>query len=233
MYHKIDDTIPADHLNVPPAQFEKHLEYLNAKGYTTISFSELIDYSNKNIALPPKAVMITADDGYRNNFTRMYPLIVKYNCKANIFLVSSSIGKLPSDEDGNLYLSLEDLREMNEQHIQYGLHTFDHKNYAPMDEADITEDLIKCKSQLSELGINFQPCFAYTYGSYPKKDELKRNKLFEILKNHNIQLAFRIGNRINKLPFGNKLLIKRIDIRGSDSFLDFKTKLQKGRLKLF
>jgi hypothetical protein len=46
-----------------------------------------------------------------------------------------------------------------------------------------------------------------------------------------IKLAFRIGNRVNKLPLKNYFEVKRISIQGSDSMWTFKTKLLKGREK--
>ena len=233
MYHKIDSSIPPDHLNVRCDQFEKQLQFLNSRKYSTISFGQLLDYVRTGIPLPPRPVMITFDDGYKNNFTQMYPLLKKYNCLGNIYLVSSFINRLPSPTDPNEYMTVDDLNNMDAEIIQYGLHTYDHLDYNKLDAQAIEHDLKKSKKQLNEYGIEFTPCFAYAYGSYPKKDIEKRKKLFDILESNGIGLAFRIGNRINKLPLQNKFLVERIDIRGTDSFFEFKTKLKKGRVKLF
>jgi hypothetical protein len=45
-----------------------------------------------------------------------------------------------------------------------------------------------------------------------------------------IQLGFRIGNRINALPFRNPYELNRIDVRGTDSFATFKQKVKWGKL---
>ena len=232
MYHRIDDTIPPDYLNVHSAQLEQQIQFLQKQKYHPVSFSELIDHIESGKPLPEKAVLLTIDDGYKNNFTQMYPILKRYNCKANIFLVSSFINT-GSENDLNEYMTVKDLNSMDPQIIQFGLHTLDHKDYNKLSDQEIVEDLRLSKRLLSELGISFQPCFAYTYGSYPKKDLDRRTRLFEILKENNVTLAFRIGNRVNKLPIENKLLIKRIDIRGTDSYWGFRCKLKKGRIKLF
>ncbi|HWK06197.1 MAG TPA: hypothetical protein VNS58_21295 [Puia sp.] len=61
---------------------------------------------------------------------------------------------------------------------------------------------------------------------------LSAYRLFEILGENGIHLAFRIGNRINSLPLRNKFLIQRLDIRGDEPFLLFRISLAFGR-KLF
>ena len=233
MYHSIDDSLMPGPLNVTPLQFEKQLQYLQRNNYSTILFSDLITCLNENRALPPKVVMITVDDGNKNNFTKMYPLLKKYDARANIFLVSNFINKCSMQTKVDSYLSSEDINQMDPRIIEFGLHTYDHVNYNRLNKEEINADIIKCKQQLSELGIRYSSSFAYTYGAYPKKDLIKRTELFEVLKSNNIELAFRIGNRVNKIPLTNKFLIKRIDIRGTDSFFNFRTKIQKGRVKLF
>ena len=65
MYHKISLT-EADGLTVKQTEFESHLSYLHAQGYTPISFSDLSDILNHTEARPAKPVIITFDDGYQN-----------------------------------------------------------------------------------------------------------------------------------------------------------------------
>jgi hypothetical protein len=74
---------------------------------------------------------------------------------------------------------------------------------------------------------------AYPYGGYPKKDEIKKCRMKNLFREKRINFALRIGNRINGWPLIDDYEIKRIDIRGTDSFFTFKTKLKKGRAKLF
>jgi hypothetical protein len=82
---------------------------------------------------------------------------------------------------------------------------------------------------LREQQISFQPCFAYTYGAYSKKDPVKRRAMFDMLEANGIKLALRIGNRVNKLPLKNRYLVERIDIRGDESLQKFKLALKLGK----
>ena len=55
----------------------------------------------------------------------------------------------------------------------------------------------------------------------------------ELFKQTNITFALRIKNRINKLPISDIYEVKRIDIKGIYNFFEFKTKVKKGRTKMF
>jgi len=55
----------------------------------------------------------------------------------------------------------------------------------------------------------------------------------EFFRRNRIDFAARIGSRINALPPADVYELKRTAVRGTDSFWEFKTKLRKGRVKLF
>jgi hypothetical protein len=55
------------------------------------------------------------------------------------------------------------------------------------------------------------------------------------MHSHRREIAFaaRIGSQINALPPKDVYELKRTAVRGTDTFWEFKTKLRKGRIKLF
>lgn len=234
MYHKIESVIPQDFLTVSTRQLEQHFQILQQKNYNCISLQDLIDYQLFQKPLPINPFLITLDDGYYNNFTELYPLLLKYNYKAVIFLVAIFINSKEINEAGEKsYLSVDEIKLMNPNFIEFALHSFDHKSYNDLTIEEIQTDIKKTKQKLDALDIKYFPCHAYTYGAFPKKDETKRNEMYKILSHENIELAFRIGGRVNKLPLENPYLIQRIDIRGTDSLFQFRAKLRTGRAKLF
>ncbi len=48
-----------------------------------------------------------------------------------------------------------------------------------------------------------------------------------------VRCGLRIGNRINRLPLLRRWELRRINIKGSDTPWEFRTKVRKGRVKLF
>src|SRR5689334_18582143 len=71
-YHNISSGDFHDWHNVSTGQLRKHFEFLNQNGYTSIFISELLEHVEQKKPLPAKPVMITLDDGYRDNFTNLY-----------------------------------------------------------------------------------------------------------------------------------------------------------------
>ncbi|MFT3825117.1 MAG: polysaccharide deacetylase family protein [Chitinophagaceae bacterium] len=231
MYHKISGDGTGDFLTVPSEQLEAQFLFLQKNGYTPVLLSDLVAFTEHHQPLPPNPVLITFDDGYRNNYTVMYPLLEKYGMKANIFLVATFLqhDDIPEEEKNDEYLSVYDIRAMNPALVEYGLHSLDHKSYKELTPAEMDTDIVKSKALLKKLGIDFQPCLAFPYGAYPKRDQAKQYEFFETLRFNNISMAFRIGNRLNTLPLRNPLLVQRLDIRGDTSSQKFTRLLAKGK----
>lgn len=226
MYHKISGNGSYDGLTVTVAHLEKQFHILLNEGYSPILLSDLVEYIQSGKPLPHKPVLITFDDGYRDNYTIMYPLLKKYGMKANIFLVPSFI---ETNDSVGEYLHVNDIHNMNARLIEFGLHSYDHKSYKVLSAEQIDEDIAKSKQLLHSLGIDFQPCLAFPYGAFPKKNPAKLQQLNNTLTENNIILAFRIGNRLNPLPLKNPLLVQRLDIRGEHSIDKFKKLLKRGK----
>jgi peptidoglycan/xylan/chitin deacetylase (PgdA/CDA1 family) len=76
---------------VRPAHFERQLCYLS-KHTHVVSLTDLSEAVRQKRALPPNSVVITFDDGYRDNFTTVAPLLKQYGFPATFFLATGYIG---------------------------------------------------------------------------------------------------------------------------------------------
>jgi hypothetical protein len=233
MYHKVIDAGFPDDLTITTQELERQFRHLNKKKYTPIFLSDLLSHLYENKQLPSKPVLLTFDDGYKNNYTYLYPLLKKYSLKASIFLVAGFIESSgDSGQCKNEYLHVNDISNMSNEVVQFGLHSYDHKSYNDLTISQIEEDIRSCRVRLKSLHIPYQPCLAYTYGAFPRKDTKKRSQMFRTMQANGIQCAFRIGNRVNKIPVKDKFLLQRIDIRGDESLARFKLILVTGK-KIF
>jgi peptidoglycan/xylan/chitin deacetylase (PgdA/CDA1 family) len=90
MYHRIT-TSPRDpwRLNVSPQNFEQHLAVL-CRHYCPTSLTQAVSRS-ENRSFLPRAVVVTFDDGYRDNFVNAKPLLEKYEVPSTVFLTSMNI----------------------------------------------------------------------------------------------------------------------------------------------
>lgn len=228
MYHKVTLHGPVDFLTIRANDLEVQFRYLQVRQYTPILLSDLVQYVVHGTPLPPNPVLITFDDGYRNNYTLLYPLLQQYNMKASIFLVPAYLQKTMDLQDEE-YLHLSDLQAMDPSVVEYGLHSFDHKSYKSLGPRALDLDIQYTKAWLASKGIPFQPCLAYPYGACHKRNPFLKGSMSNTLRENDIVLAFRIGNRLNSLPLRNTMFIQRLDIRGDAPFDKFVRLLHQGR----
>ena len=115
MYHSVDNEKGKGGIFVD--EFEEHIKWIKDK--KTFKMEEL---KGLNYTLPQNSILITFDDGYKNNYTLAFPILKKYNMKATIFLNTKFIEK---DE---AYLNWDEIREMYESGlIDFQLHTHSHQ----------------------------------------------------------------------------------------------------------
>jgi peptidoglycan/xylan/chitin deacetylase (PgdA/CDA1 family) len=91
VYHAISPT-PLTHLKhiypvKTPAAFEHDLIYLRDH-YHIITYDQLLAHNQDGVRLEPNAALITFDDGYRECFTEVRPLLKKYGLPAVFFLTT-------------------------------------------------------------------------------------------------------------------------------------------------
>jgi peptidoglycan/xylan/chitin deacetylase (PgdA/CDA1 family) len=91
MYHRIsDEFIEPNWLAVSPSQFTRQLEFIQ-QNYRPMHLTELVDALQQR-SLPRRAIVITFDDGYCDNFQQALPLLETAKVPATVFVTSGHIG---------------------------------------------------------------------------------------------------------------------------------------------
>ncbi|TDX01992.1 polysaccharide deacetylase family protein [Dinghuibacter silviterrae] len=224
MYHSTSATGPNDDLTVDVARLEAHFAALARGGYTTLLMSELLAMAQRMPnglwpSLPPRSVLLTFDDGFRDNFEIAYPLAVQYGVKLNFFIVPTFIRE--GSYRGKPCMTREELLSMDPDVVEFGLHSYAHTSYGDLSSEEMGADIRRCKAFFAAKGIPYQPCVAYPYGAYPQD--------VSALVDEGIRFGFRIGNRLNPWPLQHPYLIQRMDIRGTDPRWTFRAGLRVGR----
>ncbi len=187
LYHGIREQATAD--LVGWENFKNQMHALKAAGYQTVGLSDVEEFLLHNKPLPKKSFLLTFDDGRKDSFYPVDPILEALNYKAVIFVITSTIS-----EDDNFYLTEKELKEMVASgRWDLGSHGHDiHKSEtisvtgetghvlsnkllllaAGRMENDteyeqrITLDLLESKHQLeSRFGVTVR-AFAYPYGDY-------------------------------------------------------------------
>ncbi|KQT31099.1 hypothetical protein ASG22_18875 [Chryseobacterium sp. Leaf405] len=211
-------------LTVTSENLEEQLKYIKKK-YNTLFFKEL--ENNKSLK---NKLILTFDDGYYNNLQYLIPLLEKYQLKATICIPTDYIQKNEGNTERN-FMSFNEIKSLNPEFVEIALHSHFHKNYSQLTLAEAEADIRQNIEILEQKQIDFTKILVYPYGKFPKENQ-KKKEFFKILESLGIIAALRIGNAVESYPWKNKFEVKRIDIKGGDSFKMFKMKLKLGKIKL-
>lgn len=85
-YHRVNDEHDPFFGAVPVNLFTRQMEML-ARYFTVLPLQDLVERAEGN-DIPPKAVAITFDDGYRDNYEHAFPILKELGMPATIFLAT-------------------------------------------------------------------------------------------------------------------------------------------------
>jgi peptidoglycan/xylan/chitin deacetylase (PgdA/CDA1 family) len=88
MYHKITDSIPLNEYERNSDDFENDLIYLRNHYYQILSMEDLLLLRAGDLKLFSDGIIITFDDGYESNYSKVFPLLTEYEMPATFFLVT-------------------------------------------------------------------------------------------------------------------------------------------------
>ncbi|MBF0236263.1 MAG: polysaccharide deacetylase family protein [SAR324 cluster bacterium] len=216
MYHRVNPAtqLTDPHINVTPQQFDSQMEWLNKHNWKVISLDNALQQLSNSHIEQKHQVVLTFDDGYRDNFDHAFPNLKKYGFPATIYLVSDRIDNDPE------FLTLHQIRIMQEHGVTFGAHTLTHPVLTSIDDSLAWNEIEGSRNDLeAKLGVPVKH-FAYPKGWF--------NAIHE-------QMLQRAGfmSGMSVAPGGNttasdKWALRRTEIALKDTMLDFKLKLRGG-----
>ncbi len=211
-YHRFGPTV-ADSMTVRTARFESHLRVMRELGCNVIPLSSLVDYlAGRRADLPPKAVVITVDDGHITQFTEMHPVIERAQVPITLFIYPSAISS------ASYAMSWDQLRQLHASPlVQVGGHTYWHPNFKherkkqkPEDFARfVSAQLLKSKAVLDKKLGKVWPYLAWPFG-------ICDSELMDLAQAAGVEAAFTLdaqpatrGQPLLALP--RYLMVDRVD----------------------
>ena len=215
MYHYIRiNPDPTDrlgfNLSVPPTDLAAQLAYLADQGYRGVGLEEVAGFlsGRQEEAPPPRSVVLSFDDGYRDNYEAAYPLLKRYGFRATIFVISGLVGR-------SGYLTWPQLRQMAADGITIGAHTVGHPDLTLLSRADAAMEIRESKLALEkELGrpVLF---FAYPSGRY-------NQAVVEMVKAAGYEAAVTVNYGLWHAP-ENPFTLDRVRVSGGQSLASLMT----------
>jgi peptidoglycan/xylan/chitin deacetylase (PgdA/CDA1 family) len=137
-YHDVaDDPSTLTYDGITLRNLAMQFDWLRARGYRAVSVDDLLAAQRGERPLPPRAVLLTFDDGYRSFYTHVFPLLIAFDYPAVLSVVGSFLDAPPlaqvrfgsglvAREDFVSWEQLRELRRSGRVEIAshtYGLHT--------------------------------------------------------------------------------------------------------------
>jgi peptidoglycan/xylan/chitin deacetylase (PgdA/CDA1 family) len=281
---------------VTPEGFACQLDYIQQK-YDVVTCEHLSAFLRGETDLPAHPLLITFDDGYRDNFSNAYPILAERKFPALIFLASdymqgetpffwdyvaycfqhthlrsaelpvlgfvswsdqrekklivsrwvNLIKRLPDQEKksavselasileveivpgafSELYVTWDQVREMNQNGIEFGAHTAGHPILTSIPLSQVEDELVRSKRKIEAEIEKPIISFAYPNGGV---DDFSLD-VVALVKKAGFELAFTLIR--GTTPFEklrtDPLTIRRINLSASDNFSRFVTKLSVNR----
>lgn len=157
MYHSV--SISANRLCIPPQKLDQQFTWLQQNGFNTITMKRLLYSLNKHQALPSRAIVLTFDDGYRDNYDQAFPLLQKHHMVATIFLMTAKIGTAVG-------LTPDQIKHMQEYGIEFGSHTVHHVDLRYVSAAGLISEIQGSKHILENILGEKVVSFSYPSGKY-------------------------------------------------------------------
>ena len=174
MYHKVpNEDVPSKHkIYVSRDNFEKHLLFFQSQGFTSLTFDDLSDFWFERRPLsqfPEKPLLITFDDGYRDNLQNAAPLLEKYGMKATLFLLADhSITENNWDEKEpgveSALITLEEKKQLPSSVYAVGSHGLQHLDLRQLSNDEVLEQMRVSKERLEQDLARPIRAFAYPFG---------------------------------------------------------------------
>lgn len=166
MYHYIS-TPPEDadkyrtDLSIAPEQFREQIAYLADNGFETVDFYDLSLAITDKRELPEKPVIISVDDGYRDNYENAFPILQEYGLSATFFVVTQ-----PIDDGNETYMTWEMVEEMADAGMRIEPHSKTHADLTVHERDYVIYEILGSQETIAAHIGHTPRYFCYPGGRY-------------------------------------------------------------------
>lgn len=226
MYHAFaEHEEPASRYVVPARRFAAQLRWLKRLGFRPLTLEQYLVCLRERRLPPPRAVVITIDDGYADARTVALPILRRYGFPATVFVVTQAVGltnqwSTRRELAGRRLLSWSEIRALADQNMAFGAHTRTHPLLPSLPVARARDEIAGSRADLEREIGGPVVAFAYPYGAYDPTVE-------SVVRETGLYGACRADGGLSH-PGMSPYAIRRVAVHGGDSLVRFAVKLWLG-----
>jgi peptidoglycan/xylan/chitin deacetylase (PgdA/CDA1 family) len=220
-YHKIGEPTGGGYPTwnyVSEETFVAHLSHLRDHDWTVIDLDAALAGLERPETLPPRAALLTFDDGYQTMLTVAAPLLERFGYPGVVFVPTEYIGGrnrwdewIEPDEP---ICSWDELRALESAAVSVQAHSVTHRAFSDLTMDEIRAEIRRSKQALEEgLGRPVE-LFAYPYGDFGTE----REAVDEALRHAGFRAACRYGGSVSVPGTDDRYRLPRLAM-GPDSNL--------------
>jgi len=195
---------------VPGPTFRNQLKALTMSGWEVISIDAFLKGLSEPDSLPPRAALLTFDDGYKSVLEVASPLLSEFGYPSVVFVPTQFVGGYNDFDQGieprEPICSWNDLRELERRGCSIQSHGVRHSSFPELAHEEQQEELRHSKDVIeAELGKPVE-VFAFPYG----QAGMDRMRVRELLQRTGYRAACLFDGGVSKLPFHNAYCLTRV-----------------------
>ena len=187
-YHRFEKTVRRPDTEMTPEMFEAQMKDLKDKNIPVIGMQDFLAWKRGEGNIPPRAAIITFDDGWKSQYEVGWPIMKKYGFPFTLFIYTEGVKGMKFG--GGAAMSWEMLAEMRDAGVDIQAHSATHQDLRrPYDKVQkkklnpeeyqqwLTSEVVGSKQLLEQkLGIKVN-CFAVPFGyiNDPVREFIKKS----------------------------------------------------------
>lgn len=141
-----------------PKKFANQMRWITEHGFHPVTMAQLNGFLKHGLQLPVKPIVISFDDGWKDQYRDAFPILKKYNFSATFFIITDSVGH-------SAYMNWDQVSELSDSGMDIEPHSRTHPRLSMLSSEQAWREIYDSKIILENHLHKPATVFAYPFGS--------------------------------------------------------------------